>query len=50
MNHRERVLAALSHETADRCPMQISFTPEFAERLRADFYACAEAGLRPSRC
>ena len=34
MKHRERVLAALSHEEPDRCPMQISFTPEFAERLR----------------
>src|SRR4030042_6193512 len=36
MKHRERVLAALSHEAPDRCPMQISFTPEFAERLRDD--------------
>ena len=36
MRHRDRVLAALSHEPPDRCPMQISFTPEFAERLRAD--------------
>jgi uroporphyrinogen decarboxylase len=27
---------ALHHETPDRCPMQVSFTPEFAERLRAD--------------
>ena len=36
MKHRERVLAALSHQTPDRCPMQISFTPEFAERLRAE--------------
>lgn len=26
---------ALNHETPDRCPLQISFTPEFAERLRA---------------
>ncbi len=34
MRHRERVLAALSHEEPDRCPMQISFTPEFADRLR----------------
>ena len=32
---RERVLMALSHEQPDRCPMQISFTPEFAVRLRA---------------
>lgn len=36
MRHRERVLAALSRETPDRCPMQVSFTPEFAIRLRAD--------------
>lgn len=27
---------ALSHEQPDRCPMQISFTPEFALRLRKD--------------
>jgi uroporphyrinogen decarboxylase len=27
---------ALNHEEPDRCPMQISFTPEFAERLRED--------------
>ncbi len=36
MKHRDRVLAALSHERPDRCPMQISFTPEFAARLRED--------------
>ena len=36
MKHRERVQLALNHETPDRCPMQISFTPEFAARLRAD--------------
>jgi len=36
MNHRERVIAALNHEEPDRCPMQISFTPEFAARLQAD--------------
>ena len=36
MRHRDRILAALSHEEPDRCPMQISFTPEFAERLRAE--------------
>ena len=33
MNHRERVEYTLAHETPDRCPMQISFTPEFAKRL-----------------
>lgn len=36
MNHRERVITALHHETPDRCPMQISFTPEFASRLRKE--------------
>ena len=36
MKHRDRVLIALNHETSDRCPMQVSFTPEFADRLRAD--------------
>ena len=36
MKHRERVLMALNHQEPDRCPMQISFTPEFAARLEAD--------------
>ncbi len=36
MNHRERVITALGHQAPDRCPMQISFTPEFAARLEAD--------------
>jgi uroporphyrinogen decarboxylase len=27
---------ALNHEAPDRCPMQVSFTPEFADRLRSD--------------
>ena len=36
MKHRERVSMALNHEAPDRCPMQISFTPEFADRLRND--------------
>ena len=30
------MLAALHHEEPDRCPMQVSFTPEFASRLRDD--------------
>lgn len=34
MNHRERILTALGHEEPDRLPMQVSFTPEFATRLR----------------
>jgi uroporphyrinogen decarboxylase len=36
MEHRERVMMALNHEMPDRCPMQVSFTPEFANRLRDD--------------
>jgi len=36
MKHRDRVLIALNHEEPDRCPMQISFTPEFADQLEAD--------------
>ncbi len=36
MKHRDRVLTALHHKAPDRCPMQVSFTPEFADRLRAD--------------
>ena len=36
MKHRDRVQMALAHETPDRCPMQVTFTPEFADRLRAD--------------
>jgi uroporphyrinogen decarboxylase len=36
MKPRERVQIALNHEEADRCPMQISFTPEFADCLWAD--------------
>jgi uroporphyrinogen decarboxylase len=36
MKHRDRVLTALNHEVPDRCPMQISFTPEFAARLAQD--------------
>jgi uroporphyrinogen decarboxylase len=39
VRHRDRVIAALHHEALDRCPMQISFTPEFSVRLRADLEA-----------
>ena len=35
MTPRERVQAALNHEATDRCPMQVSCTPEFAARLRS---------------
>ena len=33
MTHRERVQMALNHEVTDPPPMQIGFTPEFAQRL-----------------
>ena len=36
MKHRDRVLMALNHEVPDRCPLQVSFTPEFATRLKND--------------
>ncbi len=36
MKPRERVEAALSHRRPDRCPFFVSFTPEFAERLKKD--------------
>lgn len=36
MKHRERVLMALNHEIPDRCPMQVTFTPEFSSRLRQE--------------
>ncbi|HLO17071.1 MAG TPA: hypothetical protein VK206_19715 [Anaerolineales bacterium] len=32
MKPRDRVLMALNHQEPDRCPMQVSFTPEFANR------------------
>ncbi|MCP4403343.1 MAG: hypothetical protein GY801_39295 [bacterium] len=47
MKHRDRVLMALSHETPDRCPIQISFTPEFAERLKEDMGMTAATGHNP---
>ena len=36
MKPRDRVLMALNHNEPDRCPMQVSFTPEFASRLRKE--------------
>ncbi len=36
MKHRERVQIALHHERPDRCPLQVTFTPEFAARLRKE--------------
>jgi uroporphyrinogen decarboxylase len=36
MKSRERVELALNHEEPDRCPFQVSFTPEFAARLQKE--------------
>ena len=36
MKRRDRVIAAHKREEPDRCSMQISFTPEFTDCLRAD--------------
>ncbi len=47
MKPRDRVLMALHHEAPDRCPMQISFTPEFAARLRADLQLRGRAVHNP---
>ncbi len=41
--HRELVAAAMSHVMPDRCPWQATFTPEFAERLRAELHLGAAA-------
>jgi uroporphyrinogen decarboxylase len=47
MRPRERVEMALNHEVPDRCPMQISFTPEFADRLRGDMELLGRANHNP---
>ncbi len=47
MIYRDRVITALHHEEPDRCPMQISFTPEFADRLRKDMHLSDKTGHNP---
>lgn len=47
MTSRERVLCALNREEPDRCPMQISFTPEFALRLRRELQLTGKEGHNP---
>lgn len=47
MKHRERVWKALTHTAPDRCPMQISFTPEFADRLRRELQMQGKALHNP---
>ncbi len=47
MKPRERIEMALNHKHPDRCPMQISFTPEFAERLQADMVIKGQKAHNP---
>lgn len=47
MKPRERVQMALNHEQPDRCPMQVSFTPEFADRLQSDMAIRAQKVHNP---
>ena len=44
---RDRVLTALDRQQPDRCPMQISFTPEFAMRLRMEMNLAVAGGHNP---
>ena len=47
MKPRDRVRMSLRHEKPDRCPMQISFTPEFARRLRDDMHQTGRSAHNP---
>ena len=47
MKPRDRVRVSLNHQKPDRCPMQISFTPEFAVKLRADMHQTGRSVHNP---
>ena len=47
MNHRERILAAISHEPVDRVPTDMWATVEVQERLLDHFGMSPEAGAGP---
>jgi uroporphyrinogen decarboxylase len=47
MKPRERVQMALNHEQPDRCPLQVSFTPEFADRLCLELNALTGKSHNP---
>lgn len=49
MKHRERVAIALNHEEPDRCPMHISYAPEFAARLKKAMGVEDEGSREPDR-
>lgn len=47
MKPRTRVETTLNHIAPDRCPLQVSFTPEFAERLRRDMGLTGDSAHNP---
>jgi len=47
MKHRDRVLMALNHEIPDRCPMQVSFTPEFASLITKELLIAGDSLHNP---
>jgi len=47
MKPRDRVSMSLNRQRPDRCPMQISFTPEFARRLRAEMHQTGQSVHNP---
>ena len=47
MTSKERVQTALAHEEPDRVPLEMSFTPEFAQRLRAHLFGATGESHNP---
>jgi uroporphyrinogen decarboxylase len=47
MTPKERVQTALAHQQPDRVPLEMSFTPEFAHRLRAHLFGASGAPHNP---
>ena len=47
MKPRDRVIQSLNRQKPDRCPMQISFTPEFAQRLRENMRLSGHSAHNP---
>ena len=47
MKPRDRVILSLNRQKPDRCPMQISFTPESAQRLRENMNLAVHSAHNP---
>lgn len=47
MTPKERVRTALAHEQPDRVPLEMSFTPEFAQRLRNHLFGTTSEHHNP---